>query len=176
MVTDTLTPVAGTTWYDADMSSTAAMEIIDAVQRSLSASRGIVYYNGRRNPRKISLHKNLPTAVAASTVGYYVRLIDNTTYTISVRVKAKLTAAFSTPNYTDLTGGLMTDVILYGAVARLVENTEIPRVSQSDVTQGEATVRPGNRIADGAYYRNEFKRLRNRLRETLEAEYPRAVA
>jgi hypothetical protein len=173
-VTDTLTPVAGTKWYDAATSTTNGIDIIDAVQRDTNTTApGVVFYGGRRNFLKITLHKNLPTAVATSGQGYEVPKLHNTTYTISVRVRAKLTAAVSGGNYSDLTAGTLTDAIVYGACARLTENSEIPRVSQSDVSMGDATVNPGARLRDGAYFDEKYRRLRVRLKQELDTIYRR---
>lgn len=170
--TDTITPVAGTYYYDAATSTTTAMDIIDAVQRDAGGLR-VNRYGGSRDNLPIALERGLPTAIAASTVGYYFPQLYNLTYTIACRVRAKITNTLSTTNYTDLTSGSMVDAIVFGAAARLVENTEIPRVTQADVTMGDATVQPGQRVRDGAYYRERFLLHRELIRRELEVTIPR---
>lgn len=172
-VTDTVTPVSGTKWYDAATSTTLGMDIIDAVQRDTSTPAGIVDYGQWRTAYRIEHRRSLPTAVASSTVGYYIPVFNNTTYTIAVRVRAKLTAAFSTPNYSDLTAGLMTDTIVYGAAARLFENTEVPRVTQQDVTMGDASVVPQARLRGASYFYRRFLEMRQMLKMELEVTIPR---
>lgn len=171
-VTDTITPVAGTYYYDAATSTTTAMDIIDAVQRDAGGLR-VNRYGGGKDFLPISLERGLPTALAASTVGYYFPQVYNQTYTIACRVRAKITNTLSTTNYTDLIAGSMVDAIVFGAAARLVENTEIPRITQADVTMGDATVQPGQRVRDGAYYRERFLLHRELIRRELEVTIPR---
>jgi len=173
VVTDSLTPVSGTKWYNAGTSKLTGIDIVDATQRDLSTPAGVVFYGGRRNPLKIALRSNLPAAVATDLQGYYIPRLHNATYAISARVRARLLATFTTPNYDDLTAGTMTDAIVLGTCARLAENSEIPRVSQSDVTMGDSTVTPGARLRDGAYFERRYRRLLNRLKHELDAFYPR---
>ena len=174
VTTDTVTPVSGTRWYDAATSTTTAMDIIDATQRDTAASpsQGVVRYGGRRNPYTISLERSLPTAVAASTVGYHIPMVHNTTYTIAVRVRARLLTTFTTPNYVDLVEGSMVEAVIYGAASRLLENTEVPRVTQQDVTQGDASVRPQALIRSAAYFRGLYFKARERARRELNTISP----
>ena len=182
-VTDTITPVSGTVYYDAATSTTTGMDLIDAIQRTSDGLSVVRYgdsgkqYGNRgsmsKGGRYLCLERGLPTALAASGQGYYIPYFDNTTYTIAVRVRAKLTNTFSSPNYSDLTGGNMTDAIVYGACARLIENTEVPRVTQSDVTMGDASVGAGARIRDGSYFYQRFLHKRDMIQRELEVSIPR---
>lgn len=172
VLTDTVTPVAGTYYYDAATSTTSGMDLIDAVQRTADGLRVVRYGEGRGSMPFSPLERNLPTALAASTVGHNFPSFNNYSYTVAVRVRAKLTTT-GTTNYDDLTAGNMADAVIYGAAARLVENTEIARVTQSDVSMGDATVQPGSRIRDGAYFRQRFIDKREMVKRELEVSIPR---
>lgn len=172
VLTDTITPVSGTYYYDAATSTTSGMDIIDATQRTADGLRAVRYGTGK-NAIPIRMERALPTALAASTVGYFVPYFNNYTYTLAVRVRAKITNTFSTPNYTDLTAGSMADAIVYGAAARLLENTEAPRITQNDVTMGDATVLPGQRMRSAAYFHQRFIEKREMVKRELEVTIPR---
>ena len=173
-LTDTLTPVSGKLYYDAATSTTSGRDIVDAIQQDtgVSPSLGVIKYGTFKGRYPIKLTRGLPTAVAASTVGYYVPVLHNTTNSIVVRVRAPLTATVSGSNYSDLTGGTMTDCIVYGAASRLLENTEIPRVTQSDVTQGDRSVGPQARLRSGSYFHQRYTLARQTMKRELEATIP----
>ena len=170
-VSNTITPVSGQRWYDLATSTTNTMDLIDAKQLS-SNDLDLIEYGTRKGPR-VEIKKGLPTTLAASTVGVYFPTFVNTENTIAVRVRAKLTDTVSGGNYSDLDEGFLTDAVVYGAAARLVENTEIPRVTQTDVTEGDASVDPGARLRDAAYFRQLFDDKRRMLKRELEERIPR---
>lgn len=171
-VTNTITPVSGQRWYDLATSGTDTIDLIDATQRIDSTTAGVVNY-GTRKGTPITIQKGLPTAVAASTVGVYFPSFNNLTHTVAVRVRAKLTDTVASGNYSDLDEGFLSDAVVYGAAARLLENTEIPRVTQTDVNEGDASVDPGARLRDAAYFRQLFDDKRRMLKRELEERIPR---
>ena len=176
-LTDTLTPVSGTLFYDAATSTTLGMDLVDATQKTTETDPRPRYYGGFKNPYTIELIRGLPTTIAASTVGYRVPLLHNTTNTIAVRVRARLTNTVSGGNYSDiptvaLGGQSLIDCVVYGACARLIENTEAPRVTQSDVTQGDRSVGPQARLRSGSYFHQRYTLKREMLKRELEATIP----
>lgn len=170
-LTDTITPVAGTRYYDAATSTTSGMDVVDATQRTADGLRVSRYGQGRGSI-PFWYERGLPTALAASTVGYQFSTFNNYTYTVAVRVRARLTLA-GTTDYDDLQAGNMADAVIYGAAARLLENTEAARVTQADVTMGDATVQPGSRLRDGSYFHQRFIEKREMVKRELEVTIPR---
>lgn len=169
-VTDTLIPVAGQTFYDAATSTTTGMDLIDAHQLNVSSNRNIEY-GVWKGAYPIKLERSLPTGLAASTQGYNIPRLNNTTNPITVRVRAKLTNT-GTTNYDDLTDGIMTDAVKYEAVARLLANTEVARDTQTDVNQGDSSVVPQARLRSAAYFKQLALEKRLSLKRELEATIP----
>lgn len=171
-VTDTITPVSGQYYYDAATSTTSAMDLIDATQRT-AASANIVRYGEWDTGYPITLERGLPTALATSTVGYYIPYFADYTNTVAVRVRAKLTNTVTSSNYVDVTAGKMVDTLVYGAASRLLENSEFPRISRNDVSMGDATVGPSARLRSAAYFYQRYTTLRDELKYELSVTIPR---
>jgi hypothetical protein len=149
-VTNTITPIAGQRYYDAATSTVYGMDIIDAIQKDTPGTGLHRYGTYRGYP--IEHLRGVPAALATSTVAiYFPNGVQSLTNTIVVRVRATLTATLSGSDYADITQPSVADAIAYMAAARLVENSEVPRVTQQDTSMGDASVVPGRRLQAGSY-------------------------
>lgn len=164
-VTLAKTPQTTNPWYNG---ATDIIDLIRVNQAIGSTNDNIFNYGSAGYP--VSVHFDQPTAVVASGVGIHIPYVRDTTNSINVIYRAKLTSTVSGGNYSDLDTG-DADMIAYGVAARLVESRTIPRVSGQDNDQGDITVTPRSRLETGIYFRSRFIELRNQrnleLRQTI---------
>jgi len=172
-VDDTITPVGGTYWYDV---ASDAVDII-TVSQLYGTSDSLVGIFGADHytERPIVWSTNLPTALVASGRGLgFPGGFFHSSNTVYVRYRAKLTATLSSSAYSDLSDGLLAEVVAHGAAARLVMAKEAPRVTQDDLSAGNVSVPPQARLTAANYLATKFRELRNQYKDELERTIPAA--
>ncbi len=132
-VADTITPTAGTTWYDL---AATAQGLVQAVQLYGTSDSKVGFFGTRHGDFPILMERNLPTTLVASGVG--VRFpggFFHSSNTVSIDYAAKITDTIASSEYSDITDGeAVVEAIIYGAVAHLegaLENRK-PRKPRHD--------------------------------------------
>jgi hypothetical protein len=175
----TLTPnTDGNKWYNVTNGDTTGemMELSSAVQLVGTGATSTVFrYGERGDVYPIFLMNNLPTAKVTSGQGIYIPFIRDATNSILVTGIGRLTATFSTPNYTDIEDGVQVDCVTYYAVARLVAESDITRSTQEDTTMGDQTVVPGRRTEIASFWEAKGLEKRHQWQEELRIKTPRMV-
>ncbi len=116
---------------------------------------------------------NLPTSQVASGIGVsFPQGFFNLTNTIQVDFRALLTATVSAGSYSDLSEGMSAEVVAYGAAARLVRASEVPRVTTTAISMGDSSVTPTSRTRAGVDLMQDFIRLRKMYYEQLWKTIP----
>lgn len=185
--TTTVTPAPTTTvWYNLN---SAYLEPIQVSQLQSTTPETVMFYGkgggvmtaGWPSFRSISplpfyIEKNLPTSLCASGVGiYFPRGLYHEVNNIQVDYLAKITTTETVAGtYDDINEGILAEVVAYGAAKRLVQKAEIPNVTQSDNTMGDASVGTGVRRIAARDLELTYTQLRNQYREELMATIPPA--
>jgi hypothetical protein len=92
---------------------------------------------------------------------------------IQVDYAAKLTTTQTTAGtYSDLSDGLLVEMIAFGAAARLTMLSEIPRVTQEDIGMGDSSVQPGGRARAGQVIWSMFLDKRRQYQQELLRTIP----
>jgi hypothetical protein len=162
----------GTHWYD------LAADVIDisiiSQAKSTVAPLSVVKY-GVIPTYPAELHFGLPTTIAASTVGLFLPLVQNTTNAIKVFPIYRITSATtgSPAGYTYFEDGIEAECVIYLTAARLVLTQEIIRITQEDISMGDATVPPGSRRLLSQYLEMKGVEYRNTWHMLCMQTYPR---
>lgn len=157
-------------WYNL---ATDFMELIAVTQVNTGSTPNSVYtYGTRGSGLPITLNRTLPVTLVASGIGIAFQSFASTAYDISVDYAAKLTPTLSSTNYTDLDDGILADIVSYGAAARLVVASDVPRATQEDIAMGDSTVQVGMRSSVGRQLYQQYLFLRNQYREELMRKWP----
>lgn len=164
-----ITVASGTQWYNL---AATALELIQVVQLLTGSPSRPFFYGARGNAYPVSIRRNLPAALVASGVGLYLPYLRDTTNHVFVEAAEEITAVQSGGNYTRIEDGLMQDMIVYGATARVVAALDVPRVTEDDVTMSDQTVNPGSRIRVSSYFDSKYIELRNQLRMRQQGTHP----
>lgn len=170
-VQDSITPATGTYWYDL---ASDAIDLVSVYQLFGSSSSMVGTYGTAGSKKSIGFMRNLPAALVTSGIGLrFPGGFYDSTNAVYVYYRAKLTTTVSNGSYSDLSDGLLADHIAYAAAARLLSSKDGPRVSDSDVTMGDATVEPGLRaqVASVVYERRATE-LRNQYYDELMRTIP----
>jgi hypothetical protein len=158
------------TWYDLASDLVAPISI---TQNDSSVTPNRLYIYGKKGSRlPVAVRLNLPTTLCASTVGIsFPRGFGkpSASYPVQVDYAAKLT---TTGNYTDLSDGILADIVTYGAAARMVGASEVPRVTQEDLNMGDQSVVPTSRSRAGRDMYTQFLFLRNQYNDELRRTMP----
>jgi len=171
-VDDTITP-GSAYWYDV---AATAIDII-TVSQLYGTSDSLVglYGADHYTQRPIVWSTNLPTTLAASGRGLgFPGGFFHSSNTVYVRYRAKLTADLSGSDYTDLSDGLLAEVVAHGAASRLIMAKEAPRITQDDISANDSNVPPQARITAANYLASKFRELRNQYKDELERTIPSA--
>lgn len=122
VVADTVTPDPATTvWYDV---AAPALDLVSVTQLYGTSDAKVGIYNQRRSYYQARLQRNLPTGLVASGVGIQFSQFFHPTNTVRVNYAARITDA-GTTSYDDLEdASLVTEAVLYGAVAYLEASLE----------------------------------------------------
>lgn len=170
-VVTAITPVANQVWYNL---ASDAMALINVSQVDTSVTPNRYYiYGARGSHMPVGMKFNLPTALAASTVGIqFPRGFFTLAFNVEVSYAAALTAAVSAGNYSDISDGILAELIAHGAAARLLHSSEIPRDTQTDVTLGDSSVVPGSRTRLAIDLQQQFLIKRNIYFEQLRRTMP----
>jgi len=175
-VTMSITPVAGTSWYEIDEptadNATEMLELSSITQVDSNTPTGYRYYGERRGMFPAYLHMDVPTTIAGSGVALYIPTLANTN-TITVKGIGKLTATLATTNYADISDGVEADTVVYYAVSRLVAATDISRSTQEDISLSDQTVVSGRRTSLAAYWQREAQKSRYTWERELARTLPR---
>lgn len=164
-----VTVASGTQWYNL---GATALELIQVLQLQPGTPTRPFFYGARGNAYPVAIRRNLPAALVASGVGLYLPYLRDTTNHVFVQVAEEITAVQSGGNYTRIEDGLMQDMIVYGATARVVAALDVPRVTEDDVTMSDQTVNPGSRIRVSSYFDSKYIELRNQLRLRQQSTHP----
>lgn len=170
--TASITPNTTSTWFDL-ASSTDYRGLIDASQRYGSSNEHLGWF-GRGDGRSIVIRPNMPTALVTSGTG--VRFpggFYHASNVVLVNYRSALTATVSGGNYSDLSDGLAGDVVVYGACSHLLSGKEVERL-RTDVTQGDASHRPGDDRRGAAWFEAQFRDYRRQFETELRGSIPPA--
>jgi len=133
-VADTITPDPGVTlWYDLAADARALIKVLQPYGPSDSF---VGFYGVRHHAPRVIFERNLPTSIAASTVGVmFPNGFYHASNTVSIDYAAKITDTIATSSYSDLTDGdAVVEAVIYGAVSHLesaLENRK-PRKPRQD--------------------------------------------
>jgi len=171
--TTDITAVAGKRFYEMPA---AFLAFIAATQdATVTAGKFVLRRYGAKGSRlPVGVHFQVPAAIAASGKALELPTVYTTpSATITVTYAGLVTDTVGTGSYTDIEAGLMATMMVHGAVAWLLESSEVERV-KDDVDQGDVGVGPAARVRDASYFRSRFEQLRRQYNLKLEATAPRA--
>lgn len=174
-VTATVTPVAGSSnaWYDL---ASDYMALIQVTQVDTASNPDRVYiYGARGSGLPINVQSGLPTTLVTSGTGIlFPAGFATTATTVRVDYAAKITAttAGSPASYSDLSDGILVDLVTYGAAARLTVASDVPRATQEDIGMGDSSVQVGMRSSVGRQLYQTYLMLRNQYWEELRRTMP----
>lgn len=175
-VTTTITPVAGTHYYELPASGAEILELSAVVQTAgTSPNLRPFYYGQRSGAFPVSLIFDLSTDLApAGRAVLHLPFLQNTTNVVKIIGIAKVTATTTVPTtYDDIVEGLMSEYVVLDAVSRVVRAYEIPRASQEDITMGDETVAVGHRTNIGRDWGREARAKRLAYQAELRTTLPR---
>lgn len=159
-------------WYNL---TATCIDLIQAFQLTDGTPTRVRYFGHNGSLKPITIARGLPTSLVASGVGVlFDRGLYDSDNTIYVHCRAKVLTTVSGGNYSDLTDGIETETVAWGAAARLVMAREIPRISEDDTSMGDATVEPGNRWSIGREVQRKYKELLNDWYDELMRTIPPA--
>lgn len=173
----TITPVAGTSWYEVDSgTNTAKLRDYSTIYQIVNGKPFL--YATRRTSYPARLNFGVDTATFGSGVAINIPYLRSTATNIVIKGIAPITDTLSSTNYADFTDRKHAMTIRYFAVANLVEGTGIARVTQEDLSMGDENVLPGTRenIADYWYKRavRERRTWELELKDILPRHYKKA--
>lgn len=175
----TLTPnTDGNRWYNVTNGDTTGeiMELSSVVQEVGSGATSRIFrYGERGDTYPVNIYNNLPTNKVASGQGIFIPYVRDASNSIFVNGIGRITAAYSAPNYSDISEGIQVDCVIYYAVARLIAGADISRTTQEDISMGDQTVVPGRRTEIAAYWEAKALALRNQWKMELDIRLPRMV-
>lgn len=172
-ITDSFTPTPGTKWYNVSTASIAMLELSSAVQVTTSTVPEPYYYGTNRKTDLIELRFNVPTAIAANGMAYYITGANNQTNAINISGIGAITDTVATGNYSDFSAGMEADCIKYYAVDRLIGSTDISRTTAEDISMGDKTVPAGSRSRLASVWERRALIERNKWAMQLEITLPR---
>jgi Flp pilus assembly protein TadG len=171
-----ITPVAGTRWYELDSGGDTATLLDLSVVRQV-IPRGAVNepfdYGTRHSAYPATLYTNVPVSIAASSRALYVPRLRDTTNPILVTGLTQVTDTVSGSDYSDLTAGVQVQCVTAYAVAKLISWTGVSRVTQEDIGMSDESVRPGTRESIAQEWERRGYMARRRWEQELAATYPR---
>jgi hypothetical protein len=140
-----ITPVSGKHWYD--LASTGILNLSTIYQEvgTSSATSGSIIEYGMDAFYAVRLARNLPTAKVPTGPGLWINNLRDVTNTIYVTGVGQIDDTVSASSYSYITGNDEANCIIFLTAAKLVGSLEIVRVTQDDVSMGDATVQPGMR-------------------------------
>lgn len=169
----TITPAAGTKWYDSELTGTDLAGLIDLIGGTQAFGTGNIGFYGYSSPsRSVRISRGLPTSFVTSGVG--IQFPDGTWHTtndITVRFRTKITNTVSGGNYSDIDEGLLSEALVYGVIGRLLSAKEIPNVSESARIDQTGV---GAFISDAGWFELKFRELLEQYRMELERRIPKA--
>lgn len=170
-VQDSITPATGTYWFDL---ASDAVDLVSVYQLFGSSSNMVGTYGTAGSKKSVMLMRNLPAALVASGIGLrFPGGFYDSSNSVYVYYRAKLTTTTSNGSYSDLADGLLADHIAHAAAARLLATEDSPRVSDNDVTMGDATVQPGLRAqVASVVLERKATELRNQYYDELMRTIP----
>lgn len=177
-VTTSVTPNQTSVWIDSGLTGadiTNVIDLVTATQRYGGSNEYLATYGGaRHNLRSLPVwvERNFPTSFITS--GIAVRFpggYHHATNAIAFIWRVKLTATISGSNYADLTEGLMTDAVVFGVVARLLMEKEIPNISESSRSDQSG---PGTFVQMSQWYDFKKDEALGKLHAQLLTETPPA--
>jgi len=170
VVDDTITP-STVYWYDV---AATAIDLISVSQLYGTGDSVLGLYGADSyTQRPIIWSTNLPTALVASGRGIgFPGGFFHSSNTVYVRYRAKLTADLSGSDYSDLSDGLLAEVVAHGSAARLLMSKEAPRVTQDDINQNQESAPPQARLTAAQFMYQKFRELRNQLKDELMRTIP----
>jgi hypothetical protein len=163
----TITPSTTKAWYDLDVN---VMDLIQVSQKYNTASTPIriFFYGARGKTYPVGVFRGIDSSVVTSGVGLYLPYRRDDTNSIYADVRKKITDG-GTTSYDDIVDTsvsnqeLAAEMLVAGAVARMLAAHDIARSSMEDIPQGDKSVRPGVRTQLSAYWHNRFIELRHQL-------------
>lgn len=173
LVSDDITPVAGTRWYEIDEAASNSTEMLE-LSTVVQTINGVPFWYGtRRTSYPVRLHFGVPTGVAGSGVAIEIPYIKSTATDITVRGIGRITPTLSSTNYADFSAGVGANTIKYLAAAHLIERIGIGRIAYDDITMTDESVRPMTREAVASYWREKGVRERHLWEMELARTLPR---
>jgi hypothetical protein len=170
-----ITPVAGTRWYEIDEAASNSTEILELSSVVQDVDSKPFWYGTRRTSYPVRLHFEVPTTIAGSGVAIEIPYLKSTTNAIKVKGIGRITPTLATTNYADFSAGVGANTIKYLTVANMIERTGISRVTQDDITMTDESVRPMTREAVASYWREKGIRERNIWKMELDRTLPRKL-
>ena len=174
-VVTTITPVAGTHYYELPSAGSEILELSSVVQTAGTSPNIRPFFYGRGNGAyPVSLIFDLGTDI--STAGrpvLYLPYLQNADNAVRIIGIGKVTATITTTTYDDIVEGLMSEYIVLDSISRIVRAYDVPRASQEDITMGDQTVQPGHRTNIGRDWGREARSKRLALQAELRTTLPR---
>jgi hypothetical protein len=170
----TITPVQGTHWYEIDEPTADNASAIVELSSVRQVVNGRMFsYGARRDTYPVRIHLGAPTGLAASGVALELPYLRSTGSDIFVRGIAPVTTTLSSTDYADLTEGIEVDAVMYLAVARMIAETGITRVTTEDIGMSDESVRPGTRESVAEYWDRKGVAARRQWELDLKLRNPR---
>lgn len=174
-VTLTVTSTSGP-WYELDDTGSGdATEIVDlsSVVQAVTDSNGVTHYKEyglRHDAHRVAMVENL-----GAGSGKFLHIPQHWGRLTNIRVNGigKITPTLATTNYADLSAGIGVECVEAYAIARLVAETGIYRVTQEDIAMSDENVRPMIREQVAEYWERKARIKRDLWRIQLERTYPR---
>lgn len=166
---DTVTP--GTAdWYDLD---STALDLISVTQLAGPADGDLAIYGDKNSGLAVRFRKNVPTVYMASgTALQFPNGFAHASNTIYVRFRAVITSDTAGGSYSDLSEGLLAEVVVYGAATKLVAYKEVPLVANRDVSQGDTPLGPQARLTAASWLEEQYRKHLNNLYDELMRTIP----
>jgi len=161
-----LTPSATAYWYDLTATCMGVVE----VNQIVGSGTALDVQSFGRHGRPFEFRRNLPASLVASGVGIKFEAgLYHTTNTINVTAAARITG---TSDIQDSTTLPVADAMVTGALAHLVGNKQISRVSTGINRDEQATVGNTSRLQTGVVYEQQFVQKLQMLRILHDQLYP----
>jgi hypothetical protein len=171
-----ITPIQGTRWYDFGGAYQLEIFEIGMVTQVVSTSPKKVARYGVKGGYPIALSHNLDSDIAPTGfVGLYFHGIQNYTYPIRVAMIEPIKLTQTTPGTYDYLDDNTSaaNCLMYLTASRLVETSAVTRLTQADVSMGDATIGTNARLQLSSYLMQRGIQERNKWSQHCRTVWPK---